>query len=308
MSATYFAPAKLNLFLHVTGRRDDGYHLLESVFQLIDFGDTLTIDSRDDGVIRRINQVAGVPAEDDLAVRAAQLLQHHSGTLQGADLTLEKQIPLGGGLGGGSSDAATVLLALNRLWQLDYSRQQLMALALTLGADVPFFVFGQNAFAQGVGECLAPVQLPPLWYVVVQPQVRVPTAAIFASPELTRNAKSVKIADFSAGGQNLFAGPLFRNDLQPVAKAKYPAVGQAIEWLGGACGQHAVADLAAASPATAAVVISPRMTGSGACVFAGFGSEAAAQTVFAQRPAGVGGFVARGLSRHPLHDFAGEQL
>lgn len=309
MSTTYFAPAKLNLFLHVTGRRDDGYHLLESVFQLIDFGDTLTIESRADGVIRRVNLVAHVPAEHDLAVRAAQLLQQASGTRQGADLMLEKRIPLGGGLGGGSSDAATVLLALNRLWHLDYSRQQLMDLALTLGADVPFFVFGQTAFAKGVGERLEPVDVPPLWYVVAQPQVSVPTAAIFQSPELTRNAKSVKIADFSAGASpappcgalNLFPEPAFRNDLQPVAEAEYPEIGRLTEWLRGACAQNAAAGSAAAA-------ISPRMTGSGACVFAGFGTEAAAQTVFAQRPggAGAGGFVARGLRRHPMHDFAGQ--
>ena len=316
MSTTYFAPAKLNLFLHVTGRRDDGCHLLESVFQLIDFGDTLTIETGSDGVIRRVNLVAGVPPGHDLAVRAAQLLQQTSGTRHGADLTLEKRIPLGGGLGGGSSDAATVLLALNRLWGLGYSRQQLMDLALSLGADVPFFVFGQSAFAQGVGERLEAVEVPPLWYVVAQPPVSVPTATIFASPELTRNAKSVKIADFSAGGQNLFAEPAFRNDLQPVAMAKYPEIGRVIEWLRSACAQPAAGSATAAPVAVApaelagvaAVIISPRMTGSGACVFAGFDSESAAQTVFAQRPAGVGGFVARGLSRHPLHDFAGVKL
>lgn len=299
---TYFAPAKLNLFLHVTGRRDDGYHFLESVFQLIDFGDTLTIETRADGVIRRANVVAGVPPEHDLAVRAGQLLQQTSGTRHGADLTLEKRIPLGGGLGGGSSDAATVLLALNRLWGLHYSRQQLMALALNLGADVPFFVFGQTAFAQGIGERLEPVDLPPLWYVVVIPPVSVPTAAIFAAPELTRNAKSGKIADFSAGGQIWFPEPLFRNDLQPVAETVYPEIGQVAAWLREACGQnrqHAAAGKTAAA-------ISARMTGSGACVFAGFGSKAAAQAVLAQRPAGVGGFVAQGLLRHPLYGFVDE--
>ena len=305
MSTTYFAPAKLNLFLHVTGRRADGYHLLESVFQLIDFGDTLTIETRADGVIRRVNVVADVPPEHDLAVRAAQLLKHHSGTLQGADLTLEKRIPLGGGLGGGSSDAATVLLALNRLWALHYSQQQLMALAPTLGADVPFFVFGQTAFAQGVGERLEPVNLPPLWYVVVIPPVSVPTAAIFASPQLTRNAKSVKMADFSAGGQIWFPEPAFRNDLQPVAETAYPEIGQLIEWLRSACVKAAAVDSTAAGSVAS---ISARMTGSGACVFAGFGSEEAAQAVCAQRPVGIGGFVARGLSRHPLHGVAGDKL
>ncbi len=305
MSTTYFAPAKLNLFLHVTGRRADGYHLLESVFQLIDFGDTLTIDVRAGGVIRRVNQVAGVPEETDLAVRAARLLQLDCGTPHGAELTIEKRIPLGGGLGGGSSDAATVLLALNRLWGLHYSRQRLIALALSLGADVPFFVFGQTAFAQGVGERLAPLDLPPLWYVVVIPPVSVPTAAIFQSPELTRNAKSVKIADFSAGGQIWFPEPAFRNDLQPVAETKYPEIGRLIEWLRSACAKAAAADSTAAGSAAS---ISARMTGSGACVFAGFGSEEAAQTVLAQRPAGVGGFVARGLSHHPLHAVVGEEL
>ena len=299
MSTTYFAPAKLNLFLHVTGRRADGYHLLESVFQLIDFGDTLTIETRADGAIRRINDVAGVPPAQDLAVRAAQLLQHHSGTRQGADLVLEKRIPVGGGLGGGSSDAATVLLALNQLWRLDYSRRQLMALGLTLGADVPFFVFGETAFAQGVGERLEPVDLPPFWYVVAVPPVSVPTAAIFQSPQLTRNAKSVKIADFSAVGQIRFPEPAFRNDLQPVAETKFPEIARLLEWLRSACAKAAAVDDSAAAASVAS--ISARMTGSGACVFAGFGSEDAAQTVFAQRPGGVGGFVARGISRHPLH-------
>lgn len=304
MSETFFAPAKLNLFLHVTGRRADGYHLLESVFQLVDFGDTITIGLRAGGAVRRLNEVAGVPEEADLAIRAARLLQRASGTRQGADITIEKRLPQGGGLGGGSSDAATVLLALNRLWGVNFTRQQLMALGLSLGADVPFFVFGENAFAEGVGERLQGVELPPLWYVVLTPQVSVPTAAIFQSPELTRNAKSGKIADFSAGGSGWLNGqlksgqpggfpePRFRNDLQPVAESKYPEIGRAIAWL---------------QAADKAAVISARMTGSGACVFAGFGGaggEAAAQAVFAQRPAGLGGFVACGLPRHPMHDFA----
>ena len=296
---TFFAPAKLNLFLHVTGRRADGYHLLESVFQLVDFGDTLQLAVRADSVIRRVNPVEGVPEDDDLAVRAAKLLQAEAGLVPqaeagfaspapvkplGVDIYLDKRIPLGGGLGGGSSDAATVLLALNRLWQLGLTRERLMQIGLGLGADVPFFIFGQNAFATGAGEALQPVALPQRWFVVLKPQVSVPTAAIFRAPELTRNAKSVKIADFSAGAW-AFAKPSFRNDLEPVAITQFPAVGRALQWLG---------------RQDENAVVKARMSGSGACVFAAFDAPAEAEAVFAQRPPELGGFVAQGLQRHPL--------
>lgn len=284
----FFAPAKLNLFLHVTGRRADGYHLLETVFQLIDFGDTVRLAVRPDGRICRANALAGIPEAEDLAVRAAQLLKSETGCALGVDIEIEKRIPAGGGLGGGSSDAATVLLALNRLWNLGLGRARLMQLGLKLGADVPFFIFGRNAFATGVGEELQALELPSHSFVVLKPQVEVPTAAIFRSPELTRNAKSVKIADFSAGAWS-FAQPAFRNDLEPVAMAQFPEVARALVWLG----RH-----------DADAAIKARMTGSGACVFAGFEHLAAAQAVFAQRPAGLGGFVAHGLARHPLAEFA----
>ena len=294
---TFFAPAKLNLFLHVTGRRADGYHRLESVFQLIDFGDTLTIGVRDDGVIGRTTPVTGVPEENDLVIRAARALQGAAGASSGADIGIEKRIPMGGGMGGGSSDAATVLLALNRLWKLNLSRQRLMNLGLTLGADVPFFVFGRSAFARGVGERLEALDLPPaaprLWYVVLTPQVEVPTATIFGAPELTRNAKSVKMTDFVAGGQIVVSEPRFRNDLQPVAEAKFAQIGQALSALRAAC------DEAAVVPA-----ISARMTGSGACVFAGFGQEIDAQAVLAHCPAGLDGRAACALAEHPLRGWA----
>ncbi len=311
MNATFAAPAKLNLFLHVIGRRADGYHLLESVFQLVDFGDVITVAVRPDGQILRLNQVVGVPAESDLAVRAARLLQQTCGITAGADLTLEKRIPLGAGLGGGSSDAATVMLALNRLWNLDLPRSRLMELGLALGADVPFFLFGRNAFASGVGERLAVAALPALWFVVLKPQVSIPTHEIFGQPDLTRNAKSVKMLDFSAAarfgaeklvgcsdasgaggdgaGAIFFPEPVFRNDLQPVAARMYPEVGKTLAWLAHA-GQDAL--------------IGARMTGSGSCVFAGFGNRNAAESVFAQRPPDIGGFVASGLECHPLIDFA----
>src|SRR5438045_1991606 len=191
------APAKLNLFLHVVGRRPDGYHELESLMVLLDFGDTLTLQLRDGGQVRRLNAVSGVPPEEDLCVRAARLLQDETGTRCGVDITLDKRIPLGSGLGGGSSDAASVLLALNRLWKLRLSRSRLLAVALRLGADVPFFVFGQAAFARGVGEYLLAATLPRLDTVVVIPPVHVPTAQIFAAPELQRNTPRTPVAAVS---------------------------------------------------------------------------------------------------------------
>ena len=286
---SFFAPAKLNLFLHVLGRRADGYHLLESVLQLIDFGDNVHITVRDDGVIRRTGALAGVPEADDLVVRAARALKDASRTPLGADLAVEKRIPQGGGLGGGSSDAATVLLALNRLWGLDLPRADLALLGLVLGADVPFFIGGRNAFASGVGEQLTPVDLPSRWFVVLTPPCLVPTAEIFRSPDLTRNTKSVKMEDFSAGIASSFPERLFRNDLQPVACAAFAPVADAVKWLRGY---------------DARAVIAARMTGSGACVFAAFATEAVARQVLRECPAGVAGFVAPGLSVHPLAGFA----
>jgi 4-diphosphocytidyl-2-C-methyl-D-erythritol kinase len=276
----YLAPAKLNLFLHVVGRRDDGYHLLQSVFTLIDRCDRLRFRVRDDGVIRRVNDVAGVPAAEDLAVRAASVLKEASGTSKGADIELEKSIPMGGGLGGGSSDAATVLIALDRLWDTRLGSDALRELALTLGADVPFFIFGQPAWAEGVGERLRPVDVPSLWYVVLAPKVHVPTQAVFTAPELTRNTEALKMEDFSAQLATLPDNPRFRNDLEPVVTARFPPVREHLEWLA----RHGNA----------------RMTGSGSCVFAGYESREAAQRVLDQLPGSMTGFVARGLTHHPL--------
>jgi 4-diphosphocytidyl-2-C-methyl-D-erythritol kinase len=271
-AAEFAAPAKLNLMLLVTGRRADGYHLLQTVFRFIDFGDVLRIAVREDGRIVRANEIAGLAAEDDLTVRAARLLQQASGTVLGADIALEKCLPMGGGLGGGSSDAASVLIALNRLWKLDWPRERLQALALQLGADVPVFVFGESALATGVGEQFTPLKLPPAWYVVLLPPIGVATARIFQDPDLIRNSIPLTIPPFS------FAAG--RNDLEAVVCRHYPEVAQHLAWLR----QFGNA----------------RMTGSGACVFAEFGDESAAREVFGRLPQTMRGVVARGLDRHPL--------
>jgi len=268
------APAKLNLFLHVIGQRSDGYHLLQTVFRFIDYGDTLSFTPRADGQIVLTRPLPAVPTEKDLCYRAARLLQTATGTSQGVDITLEKRLPLGGGLGGVSSDAATTLLALNQLWGTGLSRPALMTLGLQLGADVPVFIFGENAWAEGVGEKLAPIALPPAWYVVLIPPLSVHTAEVFASPELTRNTLPVTMSAFSAGQVH--------NDLEPVVSARYPAVARHLKWLK----QYGDA----------------RMTGSGACVFAAFNSEREARDVLAGKPVEIEGFVARGLEQHPLHD------
>jgi 4-diphosphocytidyl-2-C-methyl-D-erythritol kinase len=275
MTLTCPAPAKLNLFLHVVGRRADGYHLLQTLFRFIDLSDTLHFTLRKDGAVRRVSQLEGVPEEQDLCVRAARLLQQECGCGLGVDIGVEKRIPMGGGLGGGSSDAATTLLALNKLWNLGLTRDRLMALGLQLGADVPVFIFGENAFAEGVGERLQAYPLPEAWYVVLFPPVHVPTALVFSRPELTRDTISLKIRDLSTHR--------LQNDLQPVVCRLYPEVESHLAWLG------------QFGPAM--------MTGSGACVFAGFGDEAAAQAVLQQLPEGMRGIVARGLQRHPLKDY-----
>ena len=284
----YPAPAKLNLFLHVIGRRADGYHLLQSLFRLVDRGDTLRFSPRADGRILRVRALAGVSEQSDLCLRAARLLQEASGCAQGVEIELGKRLPLGGGLGGGSSDAATVLLALNRLWKLDWPRERLQALGLRLVADVPFFIYGRSAFVEGVGERLQPVDLPPAWYLVVEPAASVPTGEIFAAPNLTRDTKAIKMADFSAGwGTNRGGNPgglWGRNDLEPVVCERYPEVARALGWLR----QHAEA----------------RMTGSGACVFAPFAVEQDARTVLARMPEEMTGWVARGLDEHPLRALA----
>jgi 4-diphosphocytidyl-2-C-methyl-D-erythritol kinase len=280
------APAKLNLFLHVTGRRPDGYHLLQSVFQLVDRADTLHFDLRDDGRINRTTALAGVPEEQDLVVRALRLLaaeyqRRHRRPAPGIDVALDKVLPMGGGLGGGSSDAATALMVANHLWQAGLSRDELMALGLPLGADIPFFIFGETAFAEGVGEALRPVAGPDCWYVVIEPGVAVPTPAVFSAPDLTRDTKPVTISDFSRHLQDRRDLRGFgKNDLQAVAARLFPPVAKAVEWLG------SYGDA--------------RMTGSGACVFCAFSSESEADRVLAVLPGIWTAWKTKSLSRHPL--------
>ena len=284
------APAKLNLFLHVVGRRADGYHLLETVFDLIDLSDRLDLRLREDGAIRRLRPVPGVAADADLAVRAAGLLAAESGCRLGVDIDVRKAIPMGGGLGGGSSDAATVLLALNRMWGLHWSRARLAALGLRLGADVPVFIFGRAAYARGVGERLRPLALAPRCYVLAAPAAGVPTAAVFGAPELTRNTKPLKISGLSRGRQ-VFRG---RNDLQSVVVARYPEVAEALDGL-----RQAARELGC-DPRAA------RMTGSGACVFLPVDGELQAHRVrdrFCRRT-GTRAFVARSIAAHPLREWA----
>ena len=274
------APAKLNLFLHVTGRRPDGYHLLQTLFRFIDLHDTLHFSLRRDSTVRRTNVIEGVAEEQDLCVRAARLLQSETGCKLGVDIAVEKRIPMGGGLGGGSSDAATTLIALNRLWSLGLSRERLMQLGLKLGADVPVFVFGENAFAEGVGEALHAYPLAEAWYVVLFPPVHVPTAQIFARPELTRDTVSITMRALFEQQQ---AGWQFRNDLQSVVCKLYPEVARYIAWLD----QFG----------------NTMMTGSGACVFAGFANRLQAEAVMKKLPQEMRGVVTQGLAKHPLHDW-----
>ena len=266
------APAKLNLFLHILAKRADGYHELQTVFRLIDRADGLRISRRDDGELR----FTGPFGDDNLCLRAARLLKAHTSCRLGADIELQKNLPVGGGLGGGSSDAASVLLALNRLWKLRLSRAELLQLSPKLGADVAFFVFGRNALGEGIGERLTALELPAAWYLVVTPQVAVSTKEIF-SLALTGRSKRLKIPPFFAGQG--------ANDLEAVVAARYPEVAAQLAWLRSRCPQA-------------------RMTGSGACLFAEFASEADAAAVHAALPAGMSGFVARGLERHPLYDWA----
>jgi 4-diphosphocytidyl-2-C-methyl-D-erythritol kinase len=275
MTQAWPAPAKLNLFLHVTGRRADGYHTLQTLFQILDLCDEISIDIREDGIIRRSEGLAGVSPEEDLAVRAARLLQSASACARGAELRIRKRIPAGGGLGGGSSDAATVLVALNRLWGLGWSRERLADLALQLGADVPVFVHGRSAWAEGIGERLVPVELPEAWYLIVCPDCRVSTAEVFSDPELTRDSPETTINGFlSAGG---------RNDCEPVVRRRYAPVAAALDWVAAQAGGRAA-----------------RLTGTGSCVFAQYDGAADARRPLDKLPAGWKGFVARGLGTSPL--------
>ena len=268
------APAKINRFLHITGRRRDGYHLLQTVFQFLDVGDTVHLRVTADGTVRRTAALADVPEAADLTLRAARALQHASGTTLGVALRVTKRLPAGGGLGGGSSDAATALVALNHLWGCGFSEDRLAELGLGLGADVPVFVRGRSAWAEGVGERLWPLELDEPWYVVLVPECPVRTGELFQAPELTRNSPPITIPDFRAGaGTNVF---------EPVARARYPAVDQALRAL--------------------AVDGEPRMSGSGGCVYLARPERAQAESTLRRcNAAGWHGFVARGLNRSPLH-------
>jgi 4-diphosphocytidyl-2-C-methyl-D-erythritol kinase len=277
-SHPYLAPAKINLFLHITGQRADGYHTLQSVFQLLDFYDTLHFKATNSGEIKRINEINGVPAGQCLCGLAASALQKKTGCKLGVEYTIEKRIPMGGGLGGGSSDAATMLIALNHLWQLNLSRAELMQIGLTLGADVPIFIFGQNAWAEGIGEQLTAITLEPNYYVVLTPPIHVSTAQIFANSRLTKDTKPLKIADFSSGAYL----SNFRNDLEKGVCEEFPAVATTLKWLS----QFGEA----------------RMSGSGASVFVAVNSKQKADEILAQKPANCTGFVAKGLVKHPHFD------
>ncbi|MBS1222668.1 MAG: 4-diphosphocytidyl-2C-methyl-D-erythritolkinase [Proteobacteria bacterium] len=272
--AAWPAPAKLNLMLRIVGRRPDGYHLLQTVFQFLDRGDWLWFDLRDDGLIERASEVPGVPAAADLTVRAARLLQQAAGVRRGVTIRIAKRLPLGGGLGGGSSDAATTLVALNHLWRTGLTLVELAELGLTLGADVPVFVHGRAAWAEGVGERLAPVDLAEPWFVVLVPACPVATGAVFNDPDLTRNSPPITMTDFAAG--------LGGNDCEAVVYRRYPEVAAATRWL--------------------AQFGQARLTGTGACVFAAFPDGASADRVLARLPAGWTGFMARGCNRSPLHE------
>ncbi|MEN8177362.1 MAG: 4-(cytidine 5'-diphospho)-2-C-methyl-D-erythritol kinase [Pseudomonadota bacterium] len=268
------APAKLNLMLRIVGRRADGYHELQTVFQFLDYQDQLFFTPRPDSRVVISAPLEGVAPEQDLSFRAARLLQTKTHTKQGIEIRLEKRLPMGGGLGGGSSDAATTLLALNQIWEAGLSMTQLADLGIALGADVPIFMHGHAAWAEGIGEQLSEIDLPEPWYLILTPDCQVSTAEIFASPDLTRNSPRIKIRDFLQGERN--------NDCLPVVRRRHPEVAEALDWLG----EHAPA----------------QMTGTGACVFAAFSNESAARAVYRQLPGDLQGFVARGTNQSPLLD------
>ena len=299
------APAKINLFLHVVGRRDDGYHLLQSVFMLIDWCDTLHFELRQDGQLRRHDLTASLPA-DDLCLRAAHALQREAGVTHGADISIDKQVPWGAGLGGGSSDAATTLLALNRLWKLNWPRERLQGIAVTLGADVPFFVGGRNAWVEGIGDQLTPIEWPRTpqpahqWFAVVKPTISIPTSAIFNSHLLARDTKRAIVSDFLAGPNPQIAGNndlknltksltgFGKNDLQGPAQAYSNEVSQALELLSNRFGNS-------------------RMTGSGSAVFADAGNGTQPQAPMlnpSELPSNWVGRMCRSLNQHPLLDWA----
>ncbi len=284
---TFLAPAKINLFLHIIGQRTDGYHLLQTAFRMLDYYDTIQIKTTKSSAIKRVNDVAGVPETQDLSIRAAQLLQKYTGCCLGAEILVDKKIPMGGGLGGGSSDAATVLLALNQRWQLNLTNPELLTLGLKLGADVPFFIYGKNAWAEGVGEQLQALTLQDAYYVVITPNANVSTAKIFANNQLTKNSIPKKIAAFSEivklNGVNAKNGNIkeaFINELEKAVCSIYPEVKASLDWLK----QYGDA----------------RMSGSGASVFLEVPNQEIANKIYQQKPSEYFGFVAKGLNQHPL--------
>jgi 4-diphosphocytidyl-2-C-methyl-D-erythritol kinase len=280
MTQSWPSPAKLNLFLYITGQRANGYHELQTLFQFVDFGDSLAFTTRTDGQILLTTPVDGVADDNNLVVRAARLLQKHSQTTQGVDIALTKRIPMGGGLGGGSSNAATVLIALNTLWNCRLADEQLAVLGESLGADVPVFVMGHAAFAEGIGEVLHPVEPEEKWYLIAHPGIHIPTPTIFGDPELIRNTPKRPI--------NVLLSTAWTNDCQPIARKRFCEVEQLVSWL---------------------LEYAPsRMTGTGACVFAEFNSEHEAREVLRQVPPWVSGFVAKGVNVSPLHSYRAELL
>ncbi|MCK5334752.1 MAG: 4-(cytidine 5'-diphospho)-2-C-methyl-D-erythritol kinase [Gammaproteobacteria bacterium] len=268
------APAKLNLFLNITGRRADGYHLLQSVFQFLDYGDELAFEITSNGQISRLTDVPGVAEADDLIVRAATLLQQTTGTKAGVNIQIRKVLPMGGGLGGGSSDAATTLVVLNQLWQTGLNREQLAELGLSLGADIPVFIHGVAAFVEGVGEQISAINPPEKWILVIHPQINVSTAKIFTDSGLTRDCSAIRICDLS--------GAVLTNVCEPIACKHYPEIAEAIQWLSG-------------------YNRSARMTGTGACVFAEFNSQHEAEELLQRLPEKWRGFVAKGVNQSPLY-------
>ncbi|NDK40137.1 4-(cytidine 5'-diphospho)-2-C-methyl-D-erythritol kinase [Pseudoxanthomonas gei] len=279
--STWPAPAKLNLFLQITGRRADGYHALQTVFRMLDWGDEIRLRPRRDGRIQRFGTGLHTVSElDDLTVRAAKLLQNEVKSSQGVDICVEKRIPMGGGFGGGSSDAATVLVALNHLWRLDLDRDSLCRLGLKLGADVPVFVAGENAWAEGIGEVLTPLRLQKAWYVLADPGIHVPTAELFQSSDLTRNAAPAKIADF-------ISGKMLGNAFEPVLRSREPAIEAVFSVL--------------------SRIGTARLTGSGSGCFVEFSDRASAEAALAELPEGLRAWIAEGADRSPLHDFLERQ-
>ncbi len=275
---TVSAPAKLNLFLHITGQREDGYHLLQTVFQFLDYSDTITLSKREDNNIVRVSDLAGVSAEDDLVVKAAKLLQPHCYSPLGVDISVDKVLPMGGGLGGGSSNAASVLVALNHLWGCGLSQQKLMELGVQLGADVPVFIFAQSAWAEGVGERLKPIDLPEKWFLVLKPQINVSTAEVFANSQLRRDCSTITIRDFLTGQTE--------NVCEKPVREMYPEVDQALTELARYCENS-----------------ESRLTGTGACVFAAFDTREKAEKAFTELSEKWDGFVARGMNQTPLKEF-----